>query len=105
MSAKAYWGHAGPHTYYAAIAGHIRAILYWSDPVLGEEGGPGGEPVVVDARWCWIPGDSPDNHYEVDAPPLTPGMSEEELRAAHQAALDEAQRQIADYIEKRGRFA
>ena len=90
------WGQAGS-TYYDRD-GRIAALLYFETVGLGEMDGPGGEPVVTEASWLWLPADDPDQHYEIDAPALRSDMTDQELAAAHETALGQATEQVAEHL-------
>lgn len=98
-----YWGQAG-WSYYLVDrqAGSIVALLYWDNEQLGEEGGPDGGPVILDPAWMWLAADDPDMHNDLQAPVPTSMMSYEELRAAHERALGEAQVVILTYLGGKG---
>ncbi len=95
-----YWGQAGS-IYYAIDRwqGRIIALLYWTEEQLG---GRDGEPVILEPAWLWLPAEEPDYHRDISAPPLTRGMTDAELAAAHDIALEEAGRAILDYLDSRG---
>ena len=97
-----YWGQAGG-TYYLMDRdrGRIIALLYWESEVLGLVDGCEDEPCVCEPAWAWLAADNPDMHYELLAPVPTHDMSDEELAAAHDEALDEAQVQILEYLKGR----
>ena len=72
--------------------------MYWTDASLGEEGGPGGDPVVIDPGWFWLRVDNPDHHYLLDdAVTLEEAMSHEDLVAARDDALELAVRKILEH--------
>ena len=78
--------------------------MYFTGEGVGEVGGSGGEPVVTPAAWCFLSVDDPDQHYELDAPPMSAEMSDAELVANHETALDAAQAAILEYLERAGRL-
>jgi hypothetical protein len=97
------WGQAGS-VYYLVDRGTIIALLYFEGEGVGQEGGPGGEPVVTPAAWCWLAVNDPDQHYELDAPAMTADMTDADLAAVNDAALEAAAGQILDYLDRAGRL-
>ena len=91
------WGNAGS-TYYAVMEGRIVGLLYFEGEGLGEEDGPGGESVVTPPEWFLVLADAPKEHLALGAPPLEEGMSDNELMAATDAALEEATAMIEDHL-------
>jgi hypothetical protein len=100
-----YWGQAGA-TYYSVDQwqGRIVGLLYWTEEVLGCEGGPGGDPVILEPGWLWVPADEPDYHRDVTAPPLTSGMIDPELAEAHDIALEAGGQAILQYLDSKGQL-
>jgi hypothetical protein len=98
-----YWGQAGS-VYYLVDQGTIIALLYFEGEGVGQDGGPGGEPVVTPAVWLWLASDDPDQHYALDAPAMSAEMTDAELAATHDAALEAAQEAILDYLDRAGRL-
>jgi hypothetical protein len=92
------WGNAGGPTYYAVGDGTIKALLYWEGSGVGEESGPGGEPVVTPPGWFVVLADEPDHHFSIDAPDLESGMAHEVLVRVTDAAMDAATRMVANRL-------
>lgn len=57
------WVSVGAGAFGLVLAGHIVALVYWEGPDVAELGGPGGEPVVTDAGFSWVPVDRPWEHF------------------------------------------
>ena len=99
-----YWGQAGGFCYCLVDRqrGRIVALLYWESEMLGTEGGPEGEPVICEPAWLLLGADEPDQHYELKAPSPTMDLTDAELAAAHDAALEEGQRAILEHLDMKG---
>jgi len=89
-----HWIQAGDHTWALVLEGTIVGLVYWTGPGPGEEGGPGGDPVVTDAGWFCLSVNDPQNHDAFDGPTLTGDMSHEELAVAMDDAREIAARKL-----------
>ena len=94
--AAPHWIQAGYHTWALVAGGSIVGLVYWTGAGLGEEGGPGGDPVMQTGGWCCLSVDDPGNHDALDGPTLTDNMSHEEVARAIDDALELAGRKLLE---------
>ena len=66
------WVAVGTGAFGLVVSGHIVALLYWKGADVAEFG---GEPVVTDAGFSWVPADHPCEHFYLVATP-NPGEDE-----------------------------
>ena len=57
------WVAVGERAFGMVFSGRIVALVYWESTDVAETGGPGGEPVVTDAGFAWVPADLPWEHF------------------------------------------
>jgi hypothetical protein len=52
----------------------------------------------------WLAVDDPDHHYSLDTPAMSAEMTDAELAANHDAALEAGAEAILDYLDRTGRL-
>ncbi len=85
------WMNAGS-TYYAVYEDRVVALLYLDRGGIENVRG-------VDGTWMVVMADQPDDHLEVEAPPITPDMDDNEVATATGAAFSEASTLVNDHLE------
>jgi hypothetical protein len=60
------WVAVGTGAFGLVFSGHIVALVYWEGADVAERG---GEPVVTDAGFSWVPADRPWQHFYLFATP------------------------------------
>jgi hypothetical protein len=66
------WVAVGRGAFGLVLSGHIVALVYWEGADVAELG---GEPVVTDAGFSWVPADRPWEHFYLFATP-NPGEAD-----------------------------
>lgn len=79
------WVAVGGSAFGLVYLERIVALVYWERADVAELGGPGGDPVVTDAGFSWVPVDQPWEHfYLFEAPDPRDGAWEQaRVQAAH----------------------
>jgi hypothetical protein len=80
------WGNAGT-AQYALREGRIVGLLYFDEGVVGTHTNEAGETVLTEPSWRLILPSNPEHHGRVEAPLVTPQMSDRELSEANAVAL------------------
>jgi hypothetical protein len=57
------WVAVGPGAFGLVWDGRIMALVYWERAGVAQRSGPGGEPVVTDPGFSWVPVDLPWEHF------------------------------------------
>jgi len=94
------WSQAGD-TYYAVLGGRMVALLYYTEGDVGENGGPGGDMVTMPPAWMFVMADDPYDHFEVDAPTMTPEMTGRQLAGNNDYALGAATQVVQAELARR----
>jgi len=76
-------------TYGAVVSEKIVALVYHAQGQRGEVGG-NGEETSTGPAWFLVWTDEPHRHFQLAAPPATPGLPAEKLNQLALAALAEA---------------
>jgi hypothetical protein len=84
------WMNAGS-TYYAVHEDRVVALLYLDKGGIENVGG-------FDGTWMVVMADRPDDHLEVDAPPITPEMGADEMATTTSRAFSEASALVNDHL-------
>ena len=84
------WMNAGS-TYYAVHEDRVVALLYLDKGGIENVEG-------LDGTWMVVMADQPDDHLEVDAPPITPEMDANEVATTTGLAFSEAAALVGEHL-------